>query len=81
MRPHEQLPGATKMTINVNLLSSDETLEEISHVIDTRKRMVRVDREVLSQMLVDHDVMRNALRSAQFKVITPSKRPRARLTP
>lgn len=67
------------MTITVDLLTSNETLEEISHLVDSRKSTVRVDRQTLAQMLIDYDVMRNALRSAQFKVVTPQKRPRARL--
>ena len=63
----------------VELITAEETLEEISHLVDTRKRMVRVDREALSKLLIDYDVMRGALRSTLFKVTTPTKRPRARL--
>ena len=63
----------------VELITAEETLEEISHLVDTRKSTVKIDRETLSRLLIDYDVMRGALRSSLFKVNTPAKRARARL--
>lgn len=62
------------MTIEVNLTTTEEILEGVSHLVDTRKQVVRIERQTLSNLLLDYDRMRQALRGSQFKVNTPAPR-------
>lgn len=60
------------MAQQVDLLTTEATLEELYPLADGKKRVVRVNRDALNHLLIDYGVMLNALRgSATFKVVVP----------
>lgn len=71
------------MTANVRLLTPERALEQLCQLCDaTRRSTVKVDREALNLVLIDYNVMLNALRSSySYTVHLPeAKRERPRLT-
>jgi len=69
------------MTVQITLLTPLATLEAMHRLTEGRKAQIRVDREALSKLLVDHHAMFHALnRSSTFTVKEPApKRERLRL--
>lgn len=67
------------MTINVTLLSSTEDLDRLAAIADGRGAVVRISRQELMNLIVDHGVMHTALTgSTTFKVTEPEHRERPR---
>lgn len=68
------------MTQKVTLLTSKAAFEKLHTLVDSRGRNVRVDRQELLRLLIDHSIMYDALRgSTSFKVEEPTtKRKRIR---
>lgn len=63
------------MSTNVNLTLTKAQYEDLHEVSDSRAKTVRVDREALAHLLVDHAVMVRALHaSSSFKVVEPPLR-------
>lgn len=61
------------------LLTSDPELENLHQVCDTRKQSVRVDRDTLSRLLIDHVSMYRLLHAAgKISLPAPAKRERVR---
>ena len=71
------------MTTQVTLLTPQEAFETLHGIANSKKHIVRVSREALFHLLIDHSVMFAALQgSPTFKVSSPAKhRDRPRLAP
>lgn len=71
------------MTANITLLSSTDTVDRLTNdADDTRKQVIKVNRQELINLLVDYSVMYSALsKSSTFKVTEPERRERPRLKP
>ncbi len=69
------------MATTVHLTTPHDEFETLHRLADGRASTVRVDREALLHLLVDHSIMVRALRgSSTFKVTEPAPpRRRARL--
>lgn len=68
------------MTKEVGLLTPLSIFEELHLLADSRKGMVEINRQVLTQLLVDHAVLVTACKGAGIKVLEPTpKRVRAKL--
>lgn len=60
------------MTIKVSLLTTHDAFTDLHQIADTRRSSVKVDREALLQLLIDHSVMTKALHcSNSFDVVMP----------
>lgn len=68
------------MTVKVDLLTSHDTFTDLHDLADGKAKAVRVSREQLLHLLIDHSVLTAALhRSTGFTVTEPVKRDRPRL--
>jgi hypothetical protein len=69
------------MTARVDLKLDQSAFDRLHEVSDTRRSMVKVERDYLATLLMDYSVMLAALRSSgSFKVTEPeSPRERRRL--
>lgn len=70
------------MTANITLLSSTDTIDRLTKdADDTRKQVIKIDRQELVNLLIDYGVMYSALSgSTSFKVTEPERRERPRLS-
>lgn len=58
--------------MTVQLLTTHEAFERLHSLADGRGS-VKVDRETLTKLLIDHTAMYNALRGTSVKVVAPIK--------
>lgn len=64
----------------LELLTSVDAFDALHEAADSRKGVVRVDRQALLGLLIDHSCMLNALARAAVKVTSPEpKRDREKL--
>lgn len=59
----------------VTLLTSQTVYERLHQLADGRAASVKVDRDALSQLLIDHAVLVRALRNKGGRVIEPAGAP------
>ena len=68
------------MPVNITLLVSSDTLHELYEACETRKSEVKIDRNILNQLVIDYSVLYQAVQgSSQFKLTEPTKRQRIKL--
>lgn len=56
----------------VELLTSTEVFHDLHVAVDNRRQSVRVDRQAVLNLLIDHSVMLNALKGAGVAANSPA---------
>ena len=68
------------MTSQIKLLTSQESFHKMHQMINGRKDTLRIDKQMLTNLLVDYSVMLAALSKVSgFMVNEPRERPRLEL--
>lgn len=59
----------------VTLLTNQDTYERLHRLANSRAATVKMDRDALSQLLIDHAVLVRTLRNKGGRVIEPASAP------
>jgi len=65
------------MTAQIKLLTSQDAFHRLHELINGRKETLKIDRQLLTNLLVDYSVMLAALsKTSGFAITEPRERPR-----